>query len=90
MKRRIRASNVVLDEAKPVLSAEESGPAIDDTITSLKDDFDYVISGIEKLASNGAGGTQDAMVVAEQVSSALQQFISNIAEDVLGREGAEQ
>lgn len=59
-------------------SVDKLGNAID----NLKDDFDYIISGLERLDRQGANGSNDALMIAENISSNLQSHIDEIANHV--------
>ena len=62
-----------------VTAAADSDSKLQDTITTLKDDFDYVISGLEKLERQGAGPANDALIIAEQFADELNTIVSEIA-----------
>ena len=51
-------------------------------IDALKDDFDYIISGLERLQRQGANGSNDALMIAENLSSDLQSTITQIASNI--------
>lgn len=63
-------------------ATEDTDDRLPSAIDDLNDDFDYIISGLEKLGRDGATGTNDALVIAESLSNALQSAISNIADKV--------
>ena len=67
-----------------IFSASESGSddRFDEAISELKDDFDYIISGLERLDRQGANGSNDALMIAENISSNLQSHIDEIANHV--------
>lgn len=51
-----------------------------DEIDALKDDFDFAISGIEKLAADGNIG--NAMEQVEALSAMINGSVGEIAEDI--------
>lgn len=68
---------------KPVQAAEDSTvDRLDAAIDELNDDFDYIISGLEKLGRSGANGENDALVIAENLQASLNTIISEIADTV--------
>ena len=46
----------------------------------IKDDFDYVLAGFEKLDRTGATESNEGLVIAEELSDALQSAISQISD----------
>ena len=78
MKRRIKASNSL------ITAAAETESKLQDTISNLKDDFDYLISGLEKLERAGAGPANDALIIAEQFADELNTVVSEIANKLVG------
>lgn len=79
MKRVIRSS--VEDVRRSIKAAE--GETVDDrldqALSDLKDDFDYAISGLEKLGRDGANSSNDALAIAETLSNSIQSTIDQIA-----------
>ena len=65
-----------------ILAAEEGDSKLADVITDLKDDFEYIISGLEKLDRSGAESSNNGLIIAEQLQSSLQDVINDIAEGV--------
>lgn len=61
-------------------SAEDS--RVDDMISELKDDFDFIISAMERLSRQGANGINDALVVGENVSKSFQSHIESLANNI--------
>lgn len=53
-------------------------------IDGLKDDFDYFISGLEKLDRTGAEASSQALIIAERLSSSLQENIAEISSAIGG------
>lgn len=79
MKKVIRSS--VQDARKSIKAAE--GETVDDrldqALSDLKDDFDYALSGLEKLGRDGANSSNDALAIAETLSNSIQSTIDQIA-----------
>lgn len=65
-----------------VYSAENNDNIFDDALSNLKDDFDYVVSGLEKLGRSGANASQDALAIIENISNDLSASISDIADRI--------
>ena len=62
-----------------IYSAENNDNIFDDALSDLKEDFDYVVSGLEKLSRSGANASQDALAIIENISNDLSASISDIA-----------
>lgn len=72
---------------KRIIAAAEGGEdQLNDTISNLKDDFDYAIDGLERLARQGANGRNDALMIGEDLSASLQSIINQIADNVSSQE----
>lgn len=71
MKRRIR-SVTAADDTK--LSG------LDDAIDTLKDDFDYLIAGLEKLGRTGINASNEGQAIVENLSTDIQSYLAQIAE----------
>ena len=70
-----------------IRSAEESVSKEDilrDSIATLKDDFDFAISGIEKLATDG--NIAKAMEQVNALSAMINGSVGEIAEDIAAAE----
>lgn len=65
-----------------ISAAEEGDSKLQDTIAALKDDFDYVTSGLDKLDRSGAEASNEGLIIAEGLQSTLQDVISQIADKV--------
>lgn len=63
-----------------VFAAAEDNSKLQDTISDLKDDFDYIISGLDKLERSGAEASNAALIIAEGVSKQFQTYVSEIAD----------
>ena len=63
-------------------ASEDLSDKLDETVDILKDDFDYILSGLEMLGRSGNFGT--AQDIASQLSSSLSDFIEEIANNVVG------
>ena len=65
-----------------IYSAENNDNIFDDALSNLKDDFDYVVSGLEKLGRSGANASQYALAIIENISNDLSASISDIADRI--------
>lgn len=59
-------------------ASDTEDDSLDDSISNLKDNFDYILSGVELLARSGNSGIASDIV--SEVSDSLDSFISKIAE----------
>ena len=64
-----------------ITSAEEDSK-LQDAISDLKDDFDYILSGLDKLDRSGAEASNNGLIIAEKLRDTFQEVIGNIADDV--------
>lgn len=73
---------IVIDKIfcnEAIMSAEDGvSDTLEDSISALQDNFDYIISGIELLTRSGASTTQEAEVIVEKLGDTLQTYISEI------------
>ena len=61
-------------------AADDSGKTkLDTLMDSLKDDFDYVMSGLDKLARDGGESENSGTTIAQDLSDTLQGVIQRIA-----------
>lgn len=69
---------------KRVITAAEASSEnkLDDAIGNLEADFEYIISGLEKLSRSGVNASNDALAIAENISNALKSFTSDIADKI--------
>lgn len=69
-----------VESSTSINSSEDSGgDKLEEAIDILKEDFDYIISGLERLDRQGANGSNDALMIVENLSSDLQGHLSEIA-----------
>ena len=64
---------------KRIISAttEDKDTRLDDALSVLNDDYDYCVSGIEKLGADGK--TEDALAIANELSNGIGNIIKKIA-----------
>lgn len=79
MKRVIRSSIEAVRESVKAAEGETMDDRLDQALSDLKDDFDYAISGLEKLGRDGANSSNDALAIAETLSNSIQSTIDQIA-----------
>ena len=81
MKIAIKSSTntVTLPARSDVIEAEtdEEADTLDDKMNDAKDDFDYILSGIEQL------DTVQANQILNEIHEVLQEFISDIANQLV-------
>ena len=84
MKRVVRSSL----SANSIKAADETTDTrLDDALSDLKDDFDYAISGLEKLGRDGANASNSALAIAETLSNNIQSTLDQIASAVSNPQG---
>lgn len=79
MKRVIRSSVEDVRRSIKAAEGETMDDRLDQALSDLKDDFDYAISGLEKLGRDGANSSNDALAIAETLSNSIQSTIDQIA-----------
>lgn len=67
---------------RKIVAAEAADNGLDEALDNLKSDFDYILSGLEKLGRSGANASNDALAIAETISNALTDFTNQIASAV--------
>lgn len=72
--------------SKRVYAAEDKDSQVSDMISDLKDDFDFILSGLDRLDRQGANGRNDAMMLGENLSSSLEQHINELSSRLGGSE----
>lgn len=81
MKRMISANRP--QARRPIWAAEgEKDNGLDVVMDNVSDDFDYLMSGIEKLVRSGPNASQAAAALLENIQSSLDSFISQVADAV--------
>lgn len=66
---------------KSITAANDTGDSkLQEMIDSLKDDFDFILSGLEKLDRMGASESNDGLIIAEGLSDSFQAVVSEIAD----------
>ena len=64
---------------KRVIAASMNNEALDELMSAVEDDFDYVVSGLQKLDRMGKEPSQKAMQIAGQLQQAIQATQAQIA-----------
>lgn len=76
----------ILCSNQAVFAAEGEDTQVSDMISELKEDFEFVLSSLERLERQGANGKNDALMIGENVNMSLQQHIDEIANKLGGNE----
>ena len=63
---------------RTIQAAQGDESKLQETIDALKDDFDYIISGLDKLDRSGAEASNEGLIIAEGLQSTFQEVISSI------------
>lgn len=79
MKRVIKSS---VNRFNNINAAEEISDNLKDKLATIKDDFDYLMSGIEKLGRSGANMSKEAEIIAENLASSIQDRIAEVAAQI--------
>ena len=67
---------------KQISAASEGDSKLAAALDAISDDFDYIISGLEKLDRSGAEASNNGLIIAERLNDALQAAIEGIAENL--------
>lgn len=67
-----------------IMTSEDIDENLDSSIDELKDNFDYAIDGLYKLARDGKEGTNKATQIALQLAEYVQNANEDIASSILG------
>ncbi len=65
-----------------IRAAAETDDTFDNQLSELKEDFDYILSGLEKLGRSGANATNAGKAIAENIQSSFSQFIDQIGNSI--------
>lgn len=68
----------------PITAADAAEDALKETMDTLNDDFDYILSGIENLNRAGGDSAKNAMSIASELSVTLNDYINRIAASTVG------
>jgi len=68
-----------------IRNAEQSSTKEDllkESVDTLKDDFDYAISGVEKLAADGNidGALEQVSALSEMINASIEEIAENVAQ----------
>lgn len=55
---------------------------LDSQLDTLKDDFDYILDGLDRLGRTGVNSANAASAVAEKLQESLNNYIQEIADKV--------
>lgn len=70
-----------IESATDITAADEpKNEALEDAMSSLKDDFDFILQGLEKLERSSAEDSRMGLEIAERLSGDLQEIISAISD----------
>lgn len=85
-KRYVKASKNIEDKTKVTAADETFDDRLSDSISDLKDDFDFITQGLECLGRRGANATSEGLRIAENLKSGLQDILDQIAQSISGGE----
>lgn len=69
-----------IESSVDITAADNTDDVLTETIRNLKDDFDFILSGIEKLDRSSAEDSRIGLEIAERLSSSMQEIISDISD----------
>lgn len=67
---------------RSVTAAEGDDSKLISALDSLKDDFDYIVAGLEKLDRTGAEASNNGLIIAENLQNTFQEIISSIGDNL--------
>lgn len=65
-----------------ITAADTEDSKLAEMIDQLKDDFDYALAGFDKLDRTGATESNQGLIIAEQLSDAIQSAIAQISDTI--------
>lgn len=83
-RKNVNASNTVKSNSKITAADETFDDRLNDSISDLKDDFDFITQGLECLGRRGANATSEGLRIAENLKSGLQDILDQIAQSISG------
>ena len=83
-RKKVNASNTVKSNSKITAADETFDDRLSDSISDLKDDFDFITQGLECLGRRGANATSEGLRIAENLKSGLQDILDQIAQSISG------
>lgn len=69
-----------IESSVDITSADTTEDVLVETIRNMKDDFDFILSGIEKLDRSSAEDSRIGLEIAEKLTNGMQEIISDISE----------
>lgn len=85
-KRYVKSSKNIEANTKVTAADETFDDRLSDSISDLKDDFDFITQGLECLGRRGANATSEGLRIAENLKSGLQDILDQIANSISGGE----
>ena len=82
--KRVIKSSAYPENLSKVSAASEDGDKLEELISSIDSDVEYIMSGLNKISTLGASGYQAATDIATEFSSVIQSVISKIAGEIGG------
>jgi len=68
---------------KYYIRAADEPSALDDCLDNLKDDFDYVMDGLDKLSRTGGDSAKAALSIALSLSDTIENHIEQVSSQIL-------
>lgn len=69
-----------IESSVDITSADTTEDVLAETIRNMKDDFEFILSGIEKLDRSSAEDSRIGLEIAEKLTDGMQEIISDISE----------
>lgn len=83
-KRYVKSSKNIVAKTKVTAADETFDDRLSDSISDLKDDFDFITQGLECLGRRGANATSEGLRIAENLKSGFQDILDQIAQSISG------
>lgn len=68
---------------KYYISAADESSALDECLDTLKDDFDYVMDGLDKLSRTGGDSAKAALSIALSLSDTIENHIEQVSNEIV-------
>lgn len=68
---------------KYYIRAADEPSALDDCLDTLKDDFDYVMDGLDKLSRTGGDSAKAALSIALSLSDTIENHIEQVSNEIV-------
>lgn len=67
---------------RAIRAADDGNPALDDAMSDMKADFDYVMDGLDRMSRMGGDSSKRALSLALEFNASIGNMISTVANEV--------